>query len=114
MPGLKLYKLRFRGMLHVGQLARFGTVCFGEYSVPHLAAWPSFIVGSGHPRFSAFYERLSRAQASFPPYPCPHRETVTNTSSTVSRAGSRNSLLICDEKTSDSLITWRTGPSTTT
>jgi len=79
MPDLKLSKLRFRGMLHVGHLARFGTMCSDKYSVPHLAAWPSSIVGSGQPRFSAFYERLPRAQASFPLYPCPHRETVTVT-----------------------------------
>ena len=77
MPGLKLYKLRFRGMLHVGQLARFGTVCSDKYSVPHLAAWPSSIVGSGQPRFSAFDERLSRVQAPFPLHPCPQYETVT-------------------------------------
>jgi hypothetical protein len=54
MPGLKLYKLRFRGMLHVGQLARFGTVCCDECSVPQSCGLALIHCGQRPPPFFGF------------------------------------------------------------
>src|SRR5205085_11366541 len=54
------------------------------------------------------------ADASAPHHPCSLCRTRRSRSSTVTKLGSRKSLLTCDEKTSEPDMTSRAGPSATT
>ena len=72
MPARQLCKQPFRDKLHLGQLARYGTVCCRTYSVPHFALWPIFIMGSADPRLGAFYEALGPFSGVFPPFYVPN------------------------------------------
>ena len=72
MPARQLCKQPFRDKLHLGQLARYGTVCCRTYSVPHFALWPIFIMGSADPRLGAFYEALGPFSGVFPPFYLPN------------------------------------------